>query len=115
VVPGQRVDRHVERAVWDVEAVDVVVDVARRVDHVAHHDHEAGVALVRQHGHDGVLGEVLLAWIAEQQEALGARHRDHQIVVPAVVAVGVPLLSDPGVAQLVDEPRRALADHVVDR
>ena len=69
VVAGYRVDRRLVVLVRPEELGVVVVGAADRVDHVAGEHGEAGVLTgLQKAGHDGVLGVVALAGVADDQE-----------------------------------------------
>jgi hypothetical protein len=124
VVPGKGVDRAVIVPVREVEAVDVGVHVARRVDHVAADQHEVGAASGReQRLDDGVLRCVHLARVADQEERerarlalLVARPVEARLEDEIVARLaGRALPGDPACSALVHDVAQALRDQVVDR
>ncbi len=108
VVAGYRVDRGAVVLVRAEELRAVVVRAAHRVDHVTGHDREAGVLTrLQKAGHDGVLGVVALARVADDHEGEAVRvvTADHLV---GGLARGRPLRHPPaaGAARGVAEPGR---------
>jgi hypothetical protein len=97
VVAGDRVDRRVVVLVRPEELVAVLVARPRRIEHVAGDHREGGALAGLQHArHDGVLGGVSLAGVAQQQEveALPDVRPDPELGVrPAFALRGDPPLA----------------------
>lgn len=146
MVAGQRDDRRFDQeivivsggSIGPVEPVDVVVDLACRIDDIAHDQDEvaAGIGGRGDGRTDDILRGILLTGVPDHQEALGIGAVDDQPLGELVgrqagvgpsgglrppgarpggpLGVGPDLLH-PGLAQLIDEPVAGSTQSVVDR